>query len=594
MTLDRPAPGPLPTLARPDVRRDRRPGSGRRDAPQRRPDRARRPRHPVRRAARNRQDLARADPGQGGQLHGPPGRRRLRRLPVVRLDPRGHDPRPDRDRRRDATAASTRSATCASACRIRPASSGARSTSSTRRTRSPRTPGTRSSSRSRSRPTSSSSCSPRPSRRGFPPAILSRLQRYDVRRLTVAGDRGQADPDPRRPTAGRPSRPPSTLIARLAAGGMRDAESMLDQLLSAAPERIDEAHVRDLLGLADAEVVDAFVDRLVRGDARGRRRAPRRARGARPRRPGAARPGGRRDPRASSSPGSAIRRRPDTIPRRWPPPAAGSPPSTPTGPGSAACASSSSSPCSPAASASAPRAAAVAATARPRPRRDAAPPEHARVGRTARAATATSPTAATPAGPAPPSRRAPPSARPLRPSRHRRRAAEAPPPRSRRADAATQAAAAASPAEPAAPPRPPPPSRRPPTAAAPAAAPTTGGADDARTRRLPRTRWPDDRRTAERASGRPSRSSSTCRPVAVDGAIVDPRLSRGAGASSRTTPNARQARHRGRHRAPSSATGQRALRRRQHRARRPPAADDLVAEARRIFADDLADVGEVS
>ena len=100
---------------------------------------------------------------------------------------------------------------------------------------------------------------------GFPPAILSRLQRYDVRRLTVPEIEGKltrilaAD--------GREADPAAVhLIARLAAGGMRDAESMLDQLLSAAPERIDESTVRDLLGLADAEVVDAFVDHLVRGD----------------------------------------------------------------------------------------------------------------------------------------------------------------------------------------------------------------------------------------------------------------------------------------------------------------------------------------
>jgi DNA polymerase-3 subunit gamma/tau len=99
----------------------------------------------------------------------------------------------------------------------------------------------------------------------FPPAILSRLQRYDVRRLTVTEIEGKlsrilaAD--------GREADPAAIhLIARLAAGGMRDAESMLDQLLSAAPDRIDEAHVRDLLGLADAEVVEAFVDDLVRGD----------------------------------------------------------------------------------------------------------------------------------------------------------------------------------------------------------------------------------------------------------------------------------------------------------------------------------------
>ena len=99
----------------------------------------------------------------------------------------------------------------------------------------------------------------------FPPAILSRLQRYDVRRLTVGEIEGKlvrilaAD--------GREADPAAIhLIARLAAGGMRDAESMLDQLLSAAPDRIDEAHVRDLLGLADAEVVETFVDDLVRGD----------------------------------------------------------------------------------------------------------------------------------------------------------------------------------------------------------------------------------------------------------------------------------------------------------------------------------------
>ena len=99
----------------------------------------------------------------------------------------------------------------------------------------------------------------------FPPAILSRLQRFDVRRLTVAEIEGKlnrilvADRREAEPTAVQ-------LIARLAAGGMRDAETMLDQLLSAAPERIDEADVRDLLGLADADVVDAFVDHLVRGD----------------------------------------------------------------------------------------------------------------------------------------------------------------------------------------------------------------------------------------------------------------------------------------------------------------------------------------
>jgi DNA polymerase-3 subunit gamma/tau len=100
----------------------------------------------------------------------------------------------------------------------------------------------------------------------FPPAILSRLQRYDVRRLTVAEIEGKLnrilDAD------GRPAEPAAVrLIARLAAGGMRDAESMLDQLIASSGNRLDEARVRDLLGLADAEAVRGFVDALVTEDA---------------------------------------------------------------------------------------------------------------------------------------------------------------------------------------------------------------------------------------------------------------------------------------------------------------------------------------
>lgn len=103
---------------------------------------------------------------------------------------------------------------------------------------------------------------------GFPPAILSRLQRFDVRRLStdeIEGKLGrilEADGRQADPAAVR-------LIARLAAGGMRDAESMLDQLLSAAPDRLDADTVRDLLGLAPAESVEAFVAALAAGDIVG-------------------------------------------------------------------------------------------------------------------------------------------------------------------------------------------------------------------------------------------------------------------------------------------------------------------------------------
>jgi DNA polymerase-3 subunit gamma/tau len=98
------------------------------------------------------------------------------------------------------------------------------------------------------------------------PAVLSRVQRFEFRRLTVpqiegklatilAADGREADPEAIR------------LVARQAAGGMRDAESMLDQLLASSAERLSVGSVRDLLGLVDAEVIAAFIDGLLRGDA---------------------------------------------------------------------------------------------------------------------------------------------------------------------------------------------------------------------------------------------------------------------------------------------------------------------------------------
>ena len=101
---------------------------------------------------------------------------------------------------------------------------------------------------------------------GFPPAILSRLQRYDVRRLSVAEIQGKLrrilEGDSRSADDGA-----IDLISRLAAGGMRDAESILDQLLSSSTDSISEVAVRDLLGLADAAAVDGFLDALLSGDA---------------------------------------------------------------------------------------------------------------------------------------------------------------------------------------------------------------------------------------------------------------------------------------------------------------------------------------
>ena len=101
-----------------------------------------------------------------------------------------------------------------------------------------------------------------------PATVVSRTQRYEFRRLptdviaaklnriTTAED-VQADPAA------------LTLIARLADGGMRDAESLLDQVLSYAGDHVDESSVRDAVGLADEEAIGGLLDALVAGDAPG-------------------------------------------------------------------------------------------------------------------------------------------------------------------------------------------------------------------------------------------------------------------------------------------------------------------------------------
>jgi DNA polymerase III subunit gamma/tau len=135
-----------------------------------------------------------------------------------------------------------------------------------------------------------------------PATIISRTQRHDFRRLaepTIAGkllriceaEGAAADADA------------LALIARLADGGMRDAESLLDQVLAFAPGRVTVEDVREAVGLAD----DASI-----GDAGGRvhrRRRVRRARAScRPgRRRARRRPGGGAG-RGRSSPAFARRR----------------------------------------------------------------------------------------------------------------------------------------------------------------------------------------------------------------------------------------------------------------------------------------------
>jgi DNA polymerase-3 subunit gamma/tau len=101
-----------------------------------------------------------------------------------------------------------------------------------------------------------------------PPTIISRTQRYDFRRLATdviaakltritSAEGVQADPAA------------LELIARLADGGMRDAESLLDQVMSYAGDRVAVESVRDAVGLADEEAIAGLLDVLVSGEAPG-------------------------------------------------------------------------------------------------------------------------------------------------------------------------------------------------------------------------------------------------------------------------------------------------------------------------------------
>lgn len=104
--------------------------------------------------------------------------------------------------------------------------------------------------------------------RQVPMTILSRCQRFEFRRATPA-----EIVDRLRWLAEREgisvSAEALAAIARRADGALRDAESLLDQLSSFAPDGIELAHVENLLGLVPAGVYEDYARLLLAGDAAG-------------------------------------------------------------------------------------------------------------------------------------------------------------------------------------------------------------------------------------------------------------------------------------------------------------------------------------
>ena len=102
--------------------------------------------------------------------------------------------------------------------------------------------------------------------RKVPVTVLSRCQRFDLRRLDVETliklytDVAKAEAVTIAPAA-------VALIARAADGSARDGLSLLDQVIARAEGEITETEVRDMLGLADRTQLFDLFDLLMRGDA---------------------------------------------------------------------------------------------------------------------------------------------------------------------------------------------------------------------------------------------------------------------------------------------------------------------------------------
>ena len=99
----------------------------------------------------------------------------------------------------------------------------------------------------------------------LPITILSRCQRFDLHRIAtnlIARQLQMIATKEKLTLEGAAAH----AIARGAEGGMRDAESMLDQLVAFCGEKIAEADVLNVFGFTSQQMVAGFVGRILRGE----------------------------------------------------------------------------------------------------------------------------------------------------------------------------------------------------------------------------------------------------------------------------------------------------------------------------------------
>ncbi|MEQ1889133.1 MAG: DNA polymerase III subunit gamma/tau [Alphaproteobacteria bacterium] len=101
--------------------------------------------------------------------------------------------------------------------------------------------------------------------RKVPVTVLSRCQRFDLRRVSVAELTAHLARIAALENCVLSDGAPG-LIARAAEGSVRDALSLLDQAIAHGAGDVSEAQVRDMLGLADRARVFDLLEHVLRGD----------------------------------------------------------------------------------------------------------------------------------------------------------------------------------------------------------------------------------------------------------------------------------------------------------------------------------------
>jgi DNA polymerase-3 subunit gamma/tau len=102
----------------------------------------------------------------------------------------------------------------------------------------------------------------------IPATVISRVQRFDFRRLTLPEIISRLNEIAEKESV-RAEAAALDLIARQATGSLRDAESLLDQLISYGGDEITLAQVQGLLGAGSHQAVSELIGRLAEKDIAG-------------------------------------------------------------------------------------------------------------------------------------------------------------------------------------------------------------------------------------------------------------------------------------------------------------------------------------